>query len=373
MQRTAHNNETVSPSAWPLNPFPGHFVPQVSPTLQNNVEQLPPSSHDRPVRRAVTSNVPVATNKLTDIQNYYFRCDRQQLVQALLRIDDVGSPSPPPAATVAAFMKDVEFALRNGNDGKRRLELPALLRALQAASNFNSRMRNTQTRAIHWATETDPRLVPYVRSAVLACRRSVLKELYLGQPIRGDLINVGTVIKKVTKSGEAAGILQTRASTSSPLNLHAPINEYFAQYEAAEAFPFLGWARGEFPFRNLDQLLQVALRGKKVDGGRWTHYVRNTPLASPNLFIKPSSVNYGQNLAGLPSRVTKYEYGSFYPTTVLVASEHYSFDGHEWLPIKYPTNPALEELKHKNFEALIDRGKTLVSYMQPRMPTPPPS
>ena len=66
---------------------------------------------------------------------------------------------------------------------KEQVNFRALLKALQAARDFNARMRNTREQATYWAMAQNWRLVPYVEEALSDCRRSVLKELIRGLPI----------------------------------------------------------------------------------------------------------------------------------------------------------------------------------------------
>jgi hypothetical protein len=365
---------------------PQAMVPQIGSTAVPFVRQEPPvqsgspaSSASAPTRRprqAVASYIPAASTNLTDRQNYFFQRGGPELVQILMVMDDFRSGSVSSKPTVARFIEDVKFAFLNGNRGQRQEELPAVLSALQGAISFNSRMRATRDQAVAWASAQDWRLVPHVEEALSDCRRSVLKELYRGSPIREDLISIKRVIEKATDSAIVSGILPT-TTTATPAttpptmmtttrNPRAAIDSYFDKYKTAAVVPYPDWAQGKFTFPDLDTILQVGLHGTEVKGGSWTHYHRQ-PFAGQIVFTQPSSIDYSRNLAGQPSRTTSYQFGTLLPTTVLLRSEDYSLNGRDWFPIGYPTNPALERLKLDNFERLISRGKTLMTNEQPRV------
>jgi hypothetical protein len=251
---------------------PQAMVPQIGSTAVPFVRQEPPvqsgspaSSASAPTRRprqATASYIPAASTNLTDRQNYFFQRGGPELVQILMVMDDFRSGSVSSKPTVARFIEDVKFAFLNGNRGQRQEELPAVLSALQGAISFNSRMRATRDQAVAWASAQDWRLVPHVEEALSDCRRSVLKELYRGSPIREDLISIKRVIEKATDSAIVSGILPT-TTTATPAttpptmmtttrNPRAAIDSYFDKYKTAAVVPYPDWAQGKFTFPDLD-------------------------------------------------------------------------------------------------------------------------
>jgi hypothetical protein len=282
-----------------------------------------------------------------------------------MEMDDFRSAPRSTNGAVDGFLEDVRFAFENGNNRQRAGEFQGALQTLQAARDFNARMRDTRQQATHWAMAQNWRLVPHVEEALSDCRRSVLKELYRGLPIRDDLINLEMVQRKATMTARAAGLLPSpltttsTTSTTSSISLSA-VDKYFSDRDKQSTFPARDWAKGEFFFPSLNHLLMVGLRGSEVPGQSWTHYNRG-PAPGVIIFTQPSTVNYSQNLAGLPSNVTQYVFSNPFPTTVLLQQNAYSFNGIHWLPNPYPTDKKLEQRKRDRFQALVERGRAAVN------------
>jgi hypothetical protein len=362
----------VPPIAPAAVPFQQGFA-----TTQNGPPASLPSGKLRPPRQPGTSYVPGANSNLTERQNYYFQRTVPELVQLLMEMDDFRAPSARTDGVVKTFLEDVKFAFLGGNRSQRTSELPAALETLEAAKNFNSKMRDTRVQATYWARSQDWRLVPHVEEALTNCKRSVLKELYSGWPIRKDLISPQTVINKATASARAAGLLPalptttaaTAATAATNSTQQAAVDKYFKSYDTSLIVPLDEWSGGVFFFNSLDELLRVGLHGTEVKGESWTHYNWG-PVPGAVEFTRPSTVNYSENLAGRPSGVTRLLYSNPFPTTVLLGQGVYSFDGNHWLPNPYPTNVNVERRKQAGFQALFDQGQ---AYLNKRpWPAPPP-
>ena len=158
MYAPALNGTTPLSAGSQMGSIAGPFFP-VAPPVQIGSQLLSLPGQVPAVRQTAASYLPIASNNLTDLQSYYLRLQTEGLVQRLMEMDDFRSAPRSTNGVVDGFLEDVRFAFKNGNSGQRAGEFQGVLKALQAARDFNARMRNTREQATYWAMAQNWRLV----------------------------------------------------------------------------------------------------------------------------------------------------------------------------------------------------------------------